>query len=609
MKSLFKFNQIDFLCLLIFAAQLSSCQDENLPGGSMADGNIEFRFNLPQTRAIIDEQTGVGSFVDNDEVGLYAYESGNHRYHLLTLKGGHWLPSLKPADLGKNEVILSAFYQKPQTPVESGIQNIACGVQIDQSTADGYQQSDLLGAQYTMTMSDAVKEVPMTFSHLMHRLNITLTGIDTEAPDFAIEVYGRTQGIFDLSAEGTLQPDANSPEEWIIPHKTGNGTYTALIAPQPVDIGVDRIKIVSNGKTYNYKFPEDEIGGSKILESGKETNVTLNFNEAGGEPSDGDFAGKKLWLYGIEREGHPIPVYDEDNVIYADIGSPETFPQGKWFYVFPDNKSTRYLSWQQDYGWYDCDKYNPEKGGVRPGPDDSRMCWAASASNGLYWWMYHNRDYIELYEKEYGADKDTMIYQRPSYKFTGELDDDEIFRFFRKTCRNEGNHPAFGISWFVSGYAGEKGSIPYLTEDAAYRFKGFFNRVFGKDDKIAWVEDPLTKEKFNQVIKDAFRNNRLLTFSVYGTYSHAMTIWGAEFDEQGTVSAIYYVDNNDYYNFEVTGSSTPYQHHRCIRNIVRYQEDILMPILLGTGKQAITDLGPVDLRRDIWENWKKSLNK
>ena len=88
-----------------------------------------------------------------------------------------------------------------------------------------------------------------------------------------------------------------------------------------------------------------------------------------------------------------------------------------------------------------------------------------------------------------------------------------------------------------------------------------------------------------------------------------MTIWGAELDEQGTVSAIYYVDNNDYYNFEVTGSSTPYQHHRCIRTIVRYQEDILMPILLGTGKQAITDLGPVDLRRDIWENWKKSLNK
>ena len=70
MKSLFKFNQIGFLCLFIFAAQLLSCQDENLPGGSMADGNIEFRFNLPQTRAIIDEQTGVCSFVDNDEVRI-----------------------------------------------------------------------------------------------------------------------------------------------------------------------------------------------------------------------------------------------------------------------------------------------------------------------------------------------------------------------------------------------------------------------------------------------------------------------------------------------------------------------------------------------------------
>ena len=541
MKSLFKFNRIGFLCLLIFAACLSSCNDDNLLDENTQDGSIEFRFNLPQTRAIIDEQTGAGSFADNDEVGLYAYESGNHRYHLLTLKGGHWLPSLKPVDLGKNEVMLSAFYPAPQTPAESGTQSIVCVVQTDQSTADGYQQSDLLGAQYTMTMNNPDKEIIMTFSHLMHRLNITLTGLDTEAPDFAIEVYGRTQGIFDLSAEGILQPNADSSEEWIIPHKTGNGTYTVLIAPQPVDIEKDRIRIVCNGKTYNYKFPEDNIGGSKILESGKETNVTLNFKESDSKPSDVDFAGKKLWLYGIEREGHPLPVYDEGSTVYASPGSPENFPAGKWFYTIPDDRSTCYLSWQEGYGWYDCDKFNPESDEGRDGPKDGYMCWAASASNSLHWWMYHNRDYIALYDEVYGENNKEMIFERPSYEFTGVLGED-VFTFFRETCQDKAGYSPFGINWFITGFGV---NIPYKSEAVAYGFKGFFSKVFNKTDVIATTEKPLSKEKFNNIIKEAFRKDLGLTFGIASTGGHAMTIWGAEFDDTGTVSYLYYVDNND----------------------------------------------------------------
>lgn len=603
MKSLFKFNRIGFLCLLIFAACLSSCNDDNLLDENTQDGSIEFRFNLPQTRAIIDEQTGAGSFADNDEVGLYAYESGNHRYHLLTLKGGHWLPSLKPVDLGKNEVMLSAFYPAPQTPAESGTQSIVCVVQTDQSTADGYQQSDLLGAQYTMTMNNPDKEIIMTFSHLMHRLNITLTGLDTEAPDFAIEVYGRTQGIFDLSAEGILQPNADSPEEWIIPHKTGNGTYTVLIAPQPVDIEKDRIRIVCNGKTYNYKFPEDNIGGSKILESGKETNVTLNFKESDSKPSDVDFAGKKLWLYGIEREGHPLPVYDEGSTVYASPGSPENFPAGKWFYTIPDDRSTCYLSWQEGYGWYDCDKFNPESDEGRDGPKDGYMCWAASASNSLHWWMYHNRDYIALYDEVYGENNKEMIFERPSYEFTGVLGED-VFTFFRETCQDKAGYSPFGINWFITGFGV---NIPYKSEAVAYGFKGFFSKVFNETDVIATTEKPLSKEKFNNIIKEAFRKDLGLTFGIASTGGHAMTIWGAEFDDTGTVSYLYYVDNNDYYNFEVIGSSAPYQHHRCIRKSVRYVEDTIY--LGATGRVYIMDVGKVDLRRDIWEKWAKSLNK
>lgn len=123
MKSIFKIDQTTkgFLCLLsVFAAGLSSCDDDNLSDGNVTDGSIEFRFDLPQTRAVIAEQTGEGFFEDNDKVGLYAYESGNHRYHQLTLQGGHWLPSLKPAELGKMRLCFLFFIRLRKRPPNRG---------------------------------------------------------------------------------------------------------------------------------------------------------------------------------------------------------------------------------------------------------------------------------------------------------------------------------------------------------------------------------------------------------------------------------------------------------------------------------------------------------
>lgn len=596
-----------FYFLVLLAICLSSCTEDNLPNENATNDGIEFHFNLPQTRAIIDDN-GSGSFEENDKIGLYIDDNeGPRQYCTLKMQNGRWIPLLNRKVLGTIRTLFTAFYPAPQTPVEEGYLWAYYTVAVDQSSEDGYRQSDVLAAQYDMVTSNNETSIPMTFRHQMHRLNITLTGLKTDATDFKIEVYGQIQGLFDISKEGSMQPVDDSPVAWITPRKIGDNTYSVLIAPQPVDIGKDRIRITCNGITYNYKFPNNTVGDSNNLESGKETDVKLHFSEQDGGAVDKNFAGKKLWLWGVEENGF-LPVYDESTAIYAYPGNPEKFPVGKWFYIFPDDKSSGYLSWQQDYGWYDCDKYNPEAGEDRPGPKDGHMCWAASASNSLHWWMYHNRDYIELYELVYKADRDTMIFNRPSYEFTGELDD-EVFAFFRNTCRNEGNFAPFGINWFITGRPGKNGSIPYLTEDAAYRFKGFFNRVFGSNDEIASFERPLTKEKFNRIIKDAFRNDCSLTFSVNSTGGHAMTVWGAEFDEQGIVSALYYVDNNDYYQFEVIGSSTPYRKHRCIRKAVRYQDDLYRPILLGSvGTVAITDIGQVDLRRDVWEKWKQSLN-
>lgn len=586
---------------------LGACTDLDETVGMSDDGYVRFSFAtsdrpVAESRAVIDDGTGKGTFEDGDEIGLYVYESGKHQYHLLDRQGGQWLPYLKREELGEIRPTLTAIYPAPQTPVEPDVHEVYCKVEKDQS-GGGYQKSDVLGTQRSIAASEIGSEIQMTFQHLMHRLNITLEGLDTSAPDFAMEVYGRTQGKLDFFMEDMLLPVDNSPVEWIIPRKTGEGAFVVLLAPQPVNIGKDRIKIRCNGKDYTYKFPSSlPGGGGKNLESGKETTVTLRFTEEGDQPVDQEFANKKRWLWGVEWDGRPLPVYDESTVVYAYEGSPEAFPSGKWFYTLNGDKSTAYLSWQEGYGWYDCDKFNPELDESRPGPKDGYMCWAASASNSLHWWMYHNRDYIALYDEVYGTDSKEMVFQRPSYVFTGELGKD-VFSFFRETCRDRAGYAAFGINWFITGYGY---GVPYKTEEIARSFKGFFNRAFDKSDIIATTEKPLSKEKFNNIVKEALRKDLGLTFSIASTGGHAMTIWGAEFDGQGTVSALYYVDNNDYYNFEVTGSSTPYQHHRCIRKPVRYVDD---RIYLGaTGRVYIMDVGKVDLRRDVWEKWKQSLN-
>ena len=79
-----------------------------------------------------------------------------------------------------------------------------------------------------------------------------------------------------------------------------------------------------------------------------------------------------------------------------------------------------------------------------------------------------------------------------------------------------------------------------------------------------------------------------------------MVIWGAEFDETGTVSAIYYVDNHDRYNFETIGVELPptVQRHRLIRYPVTYRET---GVYMGTTSTVINALNEVDLGRDIWE--------
>lgn len=81
---------------------------------------------------------------------------------------------------------------------------------------------------------------------------------------------------------------------------------------------------------------------------------------------------------------------------------------------------------------------------------------------------------------------------------------------------------------------------------------GYFKDVFPEGVRLGTNVGGLGKEVFNKTIKDALSNKKAIGLSVGPIYKgHVVTMWGAEFDENGDVSYIYMADNNDRNSFEV----------------------------------------------------------
>lgn len=105
---------------------------------------------------------------------------------------------------------------------------------------------------------------------------------------------------------------------------------------------------------------------------------------------------------------------------------------------------------------------------------------------------------------------------------------------------NNGSATFYGTDWFLTGKSG------WAKTEQYQKFPGFFHEALGSR-QVTRRENLLTKGKFNRLIKEAFQNGMAVGFDI--SYSggglHALTLWGAEFDEEGYVSHIYYTDSDD----------------------------------------------------------------
>lgn len=461
-----------------------------------------------QDTRVITSDTGNGDFSDNDCIEVQVMAGDMISGKQLQYVSGRWTPSLNRSDYARGEWSLSALF--PVLPQSAGNkENRDLHLPLDQSTSKKMQEADVLFAK--VKVGEEESSATLQFNHALHRINIHLEG--TVPDDLKLEVRNCASGIISMT-DGTVSL-AGSAYSWIIPQRKDVRTYSVIVLPQDAKAYQSEeglLRLTSGGKSVIYQLPS----GVRSFSSGMQTtlNLTLKSTEVSG--GDMEFANQNRWVYGIISPDFP----GKDKVQTLSINTWITkFPEGEWFrYDYKEIdllNDENYLTWKEGCGWYDCNKTFGYVG-------DRNMCWAATASNLLHWWIEHNRKYIEAYEVKYPGNPCPKGYRKMTET---DQQHSEVFNFFKRMYPNKGSWETGGVNWFING---DKKNLNASNDES---FPGFFCQVFSKKDVVATDTYNMSKKNFNDWMKDAFRNHKAIGFSVYGFSNtneglHAMTVWG-----------------------------------------------------------------------------------
>lgn len=243
------------------------------------------------------------------------------------------------------------------------------------------------------------------------------------------------------------------------------------------------------------------------------------------------------WVHGITEPG------SSDKKPVQIVGSnPGDNHNIDYVFTWDETENTKFFNTRK------VDYTNPPNRGCR----DSKQCWAKTDSNMLHWWFVQNKDNIEKYIKKKGteATAEGKVFDKTPYEpyYTRGLDNDKehekssIANLYRKNCINRGGDPANGLAWYLFGFnkfanARNKSYSPALFSD-----------VFNKDNTPVARVIIRTKKEFEDTLKAALNSEKAIGLNRYGVQDytqHAITLWGAAFDEDDNIIAIYVVDNNE----------------------------------------------------------------
>ena len=195
------------------------------------------------------------------------------------------------------------------------------------------------------------------------------------------------------------------------------------------------------------------------------------------------------------------------------------------------------------HGWYDVDKTG----------DDDGMCYAASAANLVAWWQFGRQNS--------GLSLPSGVPTAP----------EDIWGKYKSACEktDEGGVTVCAINWWLSGvylpatpdeearsvvgYDEENVDLITLKSFSGYYYDqyslteddlGDFFKMYALDP-----EDEEEKELYAGVFADLLTNGAGVSLGLSsdkGELAHAVTLWGAEYDDvTGVLSMIWLTDSDD----------------------------------------------------------------
>ena len=268
-------------------------------------------------------------------------------------------------------------------------------------------------------------------------------------------------------------------------------------------------------------------------------------------------------------------------------------------------------------GYYDMNKAVGTK---------NSYCYLAASANLIHWRLDQNSEYIDRYIEMIADDTFTSIQElrnissltkdvwenmRSELQLRDDsgvmsqplLDDYMVNNFLYPLIERKGGFwPDRVLDFYFNGYRyahTDIGSGVNTTDNYTPDSRGgIFHAIFGKE-LLTNRMTSIQYEDYKQLFAQAFATGHGIALEISpvgGASTHAITIWGAEYDDRGELTALYLTDSDDYYGMR---DNIAYGMRR--RAIVN--EDGRIWMNNGTKGKGfmVLSLSILSLGKDLWE--------
>ena len=263
---------------------------------------------------------------------------------------------------------------------------------------------------------------------------------------------------------------------------------------------------------------------------------------------------------------------------------------------------------QPGNGWYDLNKHFDNTGNG----SDAFLCYAVAASKALHWWMDQNQAEITAFIDAVPGDTKRQALNTLRKSPVNQMDS-AVYEQFRSRYSSSSSADGYWtdilIDEFINGYKPkENGSVndeterDHLLQHGPYSpASGYFHDIFGTirlSDRRHYYGD---YNVFSREVKSFLSSGKIvmMNFATGPLTAHVVTLWGAEYDENGQLKAVYITDSDD--TADKNSAGVPYA---MIRYNVKKNAEGLAVISSnpsGTSGSKIDGVQTLSLGKPIWE--------